>query len=159
MTVRHTWSVTEWRWDDNFPAQLLQLYFNNLFIYLSGSKFIWKFCIAIHVAFHSSWGHNSYMILHCKNCYASSNLCSKLSKLWSRLLRDICELGPCRIPLNNDIFRAYYLGDRFSIFILVRVYAYQHVQIMLVIITMGIYRKQCNVPPPNLSVDLNVDDL
>ena len=34
------------------------------------------------------------MILHCKNCYTSWNLCSKMSKMWSILLRDTVEFTP-----------------------------------------------------------------
>ena len=44
---------------------------------------------------HSSWGWGWYMILHCKNCYTSWNLWSKMSKMQSILLRDTVEFAPC----------------------------------------------------------------
>ena len=39
------------------------------------------------------------MILHCKNCYTSWNLCSKMSKMWSIFLRYTVEFAPWPISL------------------------------------------------------------
>ena len=55
---------------------------------------------------HSSWGQSWYMImmiLHVKNCYTSGNLCSKLSKMWSILLRNTGEFAPRQYCTSDDL--------------------------------------------------------
>ena len=75
----------------------------------SGCEFVWKFCMAIFCSFIMRWGW--YRILHCENCYTSWNLCSKMSKMWSILLRGTVKIHTLikivYIKIQNESYHSF----------------------------------------------------
>ena len=63
-------------------------------------KILYSNFLFIH---HEAEVGRAYMILHCKNCYTSWNLCSKVSKMWSILLRNTVKFTPCCQWINVSI--------------------------------------------------------
>ena len=87
-------------WCNFSLATILDLEWLNHPALCTGCEFVWKFFIAIFC--HLSWGWGWCIILHYKNCYTSWNLCSKMSKMLSILLRDKVEFAPWLCMIDSS---------------------------------------------------------